>query len=89
MRIITLCLDSDPSLVPTSSPVSPVEEGNDYVTGPSEDDFRFWSENQAKRIAIGIKAAFDVEYAYDVILADANVSTLANRILAMRELVRE
>ena len=89
MRIITLCLDSDPSLVPVSSTVSPAEETIDHATRSSDDDFRFWSENQAKRIATGIKAAFDVEYAYDVILADANVSTLANRILAMRELVRE
>ncbi|KAF9512838.1 hypothetical protein BS47DRAFT_1376879 [Hydnum rufescens UP504] len=91
MRIITLCLDSDPSLVPACSAAPSTEDAisEHAMLRTSEDDFRFWSENQARRIATGIKAAFDVEYAYEVILADANVSTLANRILAMRELIRE
>ena len=82
MRIITLCLDSDPSLVPISS--KHVDATSEALA--SDDDFRFWSETQAKRIALCIRAGFGVEYSHDVILADANVSTLANRILIAKEL---
>lgn len=89
MEIVTLCLDSDPSLVPASSaPTYMPPASTDSDSGQlSDDDFRFWSEDQAKHIAKCIKAACDVDIAYDVILADANVSKLASRILASRELM--
>jgi phosphatidylethanolamine N-methyltransferase len=86
MHMVTLCLDSDPSLIPLSSKTlesdaPPSEEGRD------PDDFRFWSERQAKRICSAIKHAFDVEYAPDVVVADANLTALTNRILLSKEIL--
>lgn len=88
LRIITICLEADPSLVPSSQEHNNSDDGTDSENGdaPSADDFRFWSEQQAKRIAKSVKAAFGIEYAYEVILADANLTTLTNRILATRDL---
>ncbi|KAJ2919580.1 hypothetical protein MD484_g828, partial [Candolleomyces efflorescens] len=51
------------------------------------DDFTFWSERQAKRISAAIKQVFDVDYAPEVVVADANLTTLANRILVSKELL--
>jgi phosphatidylethanolamine N-methyltransferase len=51
------------------------------------DDFSFWSERQAKRICCVIKQAFGVEYAPDVVMADANLTSLANRILVSKQLL--
>jgi len=51
------------------------------------DDFSFWSERQAKRICMVIKQMFDVDYAPEVILADANLTALANRILLSKEIL--
>ncbi|TDL26839.1 phosphatidylethanolamine N-methyltransferase [Rickenella mellea] len=88
MKIVTLCLDSDPSLIPLSSKphgiATPAESD-----GQDPDDFRFWSERQAKRIAVSIEQAFDVEYAPEVIMADANISALTKRILVSKELLSE
>lgn len=95
MDMIVLCLDSDPSLIPTAAApkstdsTAPSSQESDAGSQDSRDgdDFRFWSERQAKRIATVIKEAFDVEYAPEVIIGDANVSSLANRILASREIL--
>lgn len=89
MHIVTLCLDADPSLVPLSSkpPGTPPPPPDDERAGRDPDDFRFWSEKQAARIARSIQAAFGVEYDPEVILADANVSALSNRILVSKELL--
>lgn len=109
MRIVPLCLDSDPSLLPisckgplTARPDDPDgsywKGGEDIVHSPEEldvdegdqrdaDDFTFWSENQAKRICGAIEQAFGVEYAPDVVIADANLTTLANRILLSKEIL--
>ncbi|EJD05138.1 phosphatidylethanolamine N-methyltransferase [Fomitiporia mediterranea MF3/22] len=86
MHIVTLCLDADPSLVPLSSkpPGSPPASPEDHR---DPDDFRFWSEKQAARIAKSIQAAFGVEYDPEVILAEANVSALTNRILVSKQLL--
>lgn len=51
------------------------------------DDFSFWSEQQAKRISTSIKQIFDVEYAPEVIVADANLMALAKRILVSKEML--
>jgi phosphatidylethanolamine N-methyltransferase len=51
------------------------------------DDFSFWSEQQAKRISTAIKQIFDVEYAPEVIVADANLMALAKRILVSKEIL--
>jgi len=52
-----------------------------------DDDFRFWSERQAQRIANAIRTVLDIEFAPEVIVADANVSTLTRRILASKQLL--
>lgn len=97
-RVVPLCLDSDPSLIPAScktdllpsegqspsrEPLDPEQDSEDR----DPDDFTFWSERQAKRISAAIKQIFDVDYAPEVIVADANLTTLSNRILAYTELL--
>lgn len=87
MHIVPLCLDSDPSLIPLSckppsnEPPSPTDEDRD------PDDFTFWSERQARRICAAIKQVFDVEYAPEVVVADANLTSLANRILVSTQML--
>jgi phosphatidylethanolamine N-methyltransferase len=84
MHIVPLCLDSDPSLIPIAcQPDAILGEGDD---DRDPDDFNFWSERQAKRICTVIKQAFGVEYAPEVVVADANLSALANRILASKDI---
>ncbi|KAI0830308.1 phosphatidylethanolamine N-methyltransferase [Trametes gibbosa] len=102
MRIVPLCLDMDPSLIPQScrsqiassdtassapnpSTLARKEEGD----GRDPDDFRFWSERQARRISLAVEQAFAVELTPEVIVADANLSALANRILVSKELFSE
>lgn len=51
------------------------------------DDFSFWSEKQAKRICDAVQQLFDVEYVPEVVVADANLSALANRILLSKEIL--
>jgi len=76
-----LCLDSDPSLIPISC-----QRGGDELTVVSTDtrdpdDFRLWSERQAKRISTVIEQIFGIEYTPEVIIGDANLTALANRIV--------
>ncbi|KAG9100914.1 phosphatidylethanolamine N-methyltransferase [Ceratobasidium sp. UAMH 11750] len=89
IQIVTLCLDSDPSLVSLSSGIVPTPSSDSTPNPRSSDpdDFRFWSERQAKRIAGAVLAAFGVEYAPEVIVADANVTALASRIVNSLELL--
>ncbi|OCH92552.1 phosphatidylethanolamine N-methyltransferase [Obba rivulosa] len=88
MHIVPLCLDSDPSLIPLSC-----QERDEGAPAPEDgrdpDDFRFWSERQAKRISKAVKQAFGVELTPEVIVADANLSALANRILVSKELLSD
>ncbi|KAG5637707.1 phosphatidylethanolamine N-methyltransferase [Sphagnurus paluster] len=68
----------------------PTEQGADddpEADGRDPDDFRFWSEKQAKRICAVILQTFDVEYAPEVVVADANLTALANRILLSKEIL--
>jgi len=51
------------------------------------DDFSFWSERQAERICAAIKQIFDVDYVPEVVVADANLTTLTNRILLSKEIL--
>lgn len=91
MNIVPLCLDSDPSLIPlscrTDLNTDENSEGEEYENGRTRDDFRFWSERQAKKIACAIEQVFEVEYTPEVIMADANLSALAHRILASKEIL--
>jgi phosphatidylethanolamine N-methyltransferase len=61
---------------------------DDASDGGDPDDFRFWSERQAVRIAQVVRAIFGVEYAPDVVVADANLTALAKRIVASRKLMQ-
>jgi phosphatidylethanolamine N-methyltransferase len=72
-----------PSDDATATPVTADHEQEDR----DPDDFTFWSERQAKRISAAIKQVFDVDYAPEVVVADANLTTLANRILVSKELL--
>jgi len=97
MHVVPLCLDSDPALIPLSckalvesadgTNVSSVSSNNTTDDDRDADDFSFWSEKQAKRISACIKQIFDVEYAPEVVLAHANLTALANRILVSREVL--
>ncbi|KAJ7054689.1 phosphatidylethanolamine N-methyltransferase [Mycena amicta] len=99
MRVVPLCLDSDPSLIPESCktadmPATPRPKAHSVSMDQEEedqdrdpDDFAFWSEQQAKRICSAIKQTFDVDYAPKVVVADANLSALARRILNSREVL--
>jgi phosphatidylethanolamine N-methyltransferase len=88
MRIVPLCLDSDPSLIPLScQPSLPDTAIPSAEDDRDPDDFRFWSERQAKRICVAIKEAFGVDYVPEVIVADANLSALANRIVLSKEIL--
>ncbi|CDO68736.1 hypothetical protein BN946_scf184989.g2 [Trametes cinnabarina] len=100
MHIVPLCLDMDPSLIPQScktstTPAYTPPDGPSQDTSPEDsdgrdpDDFRFWSERQAKRISLAIEQAFGVEIAPEVIVADANLSALANRILVSKEILSD
>ncbi|KAH7103765.1 phospholipid methyltransferase-domain-containing protein [Auriculariales sp. MPI-PUGE-AT-0066] len=85
LRIVRWCLNNDPQLMPKASLTS----GN-YGDGSGEqdDDFRFWDETQAQQIADIIKVALDVDYSDKVIIAHANVTSLARRIMASKQLLQ-
>lgn len=68
-----------------ASPTTP--DGDDPLRDP--DDFVFESEAQAVRMSKAIREAFDVELTPEVIIADANLSALANRILITRDLLSD
>ncbi|KAF8192821.1 phosphatidylethanolamine N-methyltransferase [Mycena galopus ATCC 62051] len=97
MRVVPLCLDSDPTLIPSSCKMpstprptgtsTPGAQEDDYPDDRDPDDFTFWSEKQARRICSAIKQTFDVEYAPEVVVADANLSALARRILLSKEIL--
>ncbi|KAI6113557.1 phospholipid methyltransferase-domain-containing protein [Pisolithus croceorrhizus] len=90
-HIVPLCLDNDPSLIPLSCGGTGIAETSSDMGGAADgrdsDDFTFWSEEQAKRISTVIEEAFDVEYAPEVIMADANLTALAKRILVSKQLL--
>ena len=82
-RVVPLCLDSDPSLIPISCQES--EEVTGVDGGARDpDDFTFWTERQAKRISMVIEQIFEVEYVPAVIISDANLTALANRIVVSK-----
>ena len=86
MRVVPLCLDSDPSLIPLSCKLEEALDGNG-AEYRDPDDFTFWTEQQAKRICKAIRQVFDVEYAPEVVVADANLTALANRILVSKAIL--
>ena len=90
-HVVPICLDYDPSLIPSSTAGARDgngTDGNSESDGGDPDDFRFWSERQAWRIARAVREIFGVEYAPDVVVADANLSALAERVVASRKLMQ-
>lgn len=62
-------------------------EGDDSLE-EDPDDFVLMDRDQAKHVAEAISTAFDVELHGEVVVADANVAKLTDRIRATRELLR-
>ncbi|OWT38448.1 phosphatidylethanolamine N-methyltransferase [Cryptococcus neoformans Bt1] len=61
----------------------------DYAGGDGDgDDFVIMTETQAKRIAHLAEMAFGVELSPDVVVAEANVGSLARRIVGARSLIK-
>ena len=87
MHVVPLCLEFDPSLMPISCKPSPTEGDDADTEDRDPDDFAFWTERQAMRICVAIKQIFDVDYAPEVVVADANLTALANRILVSKEIL--
>jgi phosphatidylethanolamine N-methyltransferase len=70
-----------------ASPSSNTDTLSLHTDDGDPDDFTFWEEQQAKRICFAIEQIFGVEYAPEVIVADANLTALANRILLSKEIL--
>jgi phosphatidylethanolamine N-methyltransferase len=88
-HVVPLCLDGDPSLIPSSTKHKMNGTADDSEdSGGDPDDFRFWSARQAWRIARAVREMFGVEYAPDIVVADANLTALAERIVASRKLMQ-
>lgn len=87
-HVVPLCLDGDPSLIPSSTKHKTDGTADDDNNSGDPDDFRFWSARQAWRIARAVREIFGVEYAPDVVVADANLTALAERIVASRKLMQ-
>lgn len=85
LQIVRWCLNDDPQLIPASCGRSAPPQDDSL----EQDDFRFWKESQAERIANIIHQAVAVEYSAEVIIADANVTSLAHRIIASKRLLEQ
>ncbi|KAI0262700.1 phospholipid methyltransferase-domain-containing protein [Gloeopeniophorella convolvens] len=91
--LIPLSLKTAPAVANTIGSSASDEDAHDGGGSADDggngdpDDFRFWSEQQAWRIARAVRETFGVEYATDVIVADANLSALAQRIIASLQIM--
>lgn len=63
-------------------------DADDDDDGRDPDDFSIMSEKQAKRIVSLCQWAFGVDLSVDVVVAEANVASLARRVMAARSLTR-
>lgn len=66
LRLVQSALDYDPERMP----MSPI------------DNYTYLDEDAAKKVAYIIRKTFGVEFAWEVIVADARVSRLTNRVSA-------
>lgn len=69
---------------------SPPKDGHNTPDAPTlsdPDDFVIYSLDEAEHIAYAIEQAFEVDLTSEVVLAAANVSKLANRIVEARKLL--
>jgi phosphatidylethanolamine N-methyltransferase len=89
--LISRAFNGSTSSIETTTPSN--SNGSNSSCGTSalydiyDDDFRFWSERQAKRISYAISQVLRIDFAPEVIVADANVTALTRRILASQELL--
>lgn len=67
---------------------SPSQDTPPPYQSEDPDDLTFWSHLQVQHIATGISSAFHVDFSPEVIVADANIATLARNIVAARQLMR-
>ncbi|WFD34380.1 phosphatidylethanolamine N-methyltransferase [Malassezia cuniculi] len=51
------------------------------------DDLALWSHDQVRHITDAIRSTFGVDFAPDIVLADANVAALARHVVQARELL--
>ena len=65
-----------------SPPPRDDEEGEEEREERDPDDFRFWDKAQAVRVSKAAAAMFGLELAPGVVMADANLTALAHRIVA-------
>ncbi|CAO1623806.1 unnamed protein product [Parajaminaea phylloscopi] len=92
-RIVMAALDSDSLHAPrsqTGRPRAPSSLGPPPTGRPNDedpDDFTIWETDQAKRIAKGIRMAFDVEFSTEVVVAEANLRRLANDVVEAKRLL--
>lgn len=97
-RLVTFSLGLDPELAPRNAPalalISRVhprqpETAKSAASDALEpDDFTLMDRDQAKHIAYVMSEAFDVELNGEVVVADANITKLTERVRATREVLR-
>lgn len=89
--LISRSLNGSTSSIATATPSNSNSSSGSCGTSTPydihDDDFRFWSERQAKRISYAISQVLRIDFAPEVIVADANVTALTRRILASQELL--
>lgn len=56
-------------------------------SSPNSDDMDLWTHDQVHHITDAIRCTFGVDFAPDVVLADANVATLARHVIEAHELL--
>lgn len=88
-RIVRLALNSSYSYLPRSQSGRPeskdVPDGRHSDSDP--DDFTIWDARQAQAIAKAIYYSFDIEFASEVVVAEANVRKLANDVIEARQVL--
>ncbi|TIA93173.1 hypothetical protein E3P99_00314 [Wallemia hederae] len=90
-RGVAFALDCEPQLVPAASWHHLPEDVNATATASAkdrdDDDMVIMNDEQAKRIAMVIREAHNVDFTPSVVVADANLSRLAQRVLDTRRVL--
>ena len=95
-RTVAFALDCDVNLVPPSTlchlpqdQLDNIENNNNNNKNLSgdDDDMIIMNDNQAQRIANAISQCYNVDFTPGVIIADANLSRLSQRVLDTRRLL--
>ncbi|TIA75575.1 hypothetical protein E3P92_00774 [Wallemia ichthyophaga] len=92
-RCVAFALNCDPALVPASSwhhlPENTIHSyrRNTPDVDRDDDDMVIMDDEQARRIAVVIRVACSVDFTPSVVVADANLSRLAQRVLDTRRVL--